>query len=63
MKEIILTTEIPREKGFLYFCGTDEKGNLTIGRSEMARGRKKVEATPVEEDGNTDRRTEEELLA
>ena len=40
-KKIILKTEIKREKGFLYFCGTDDKGNLTIGQSEMARGKKK----------------------
>jgi hypothetical protein len=40
-KETILITEIPREKGYLYFCGTDEKGNLTIGKSEMARGKSK----------------------
>ena len=41
-KKIILTTDIKRESGFLYFCGTDEKtGNLTIGKSAMARGGKK----------------------
>lgn len=41
-KKILLVTEIKREAGFLYYCGTDEKtGNLTIGRSEMARGKKK----------------------
>ena len=41
MKEIILTTDIKRESGFLYFCGTDKNGNLIIGRTKMARGRKK----------------------
>ena len=40
-KKIILKTNIKREKGFLYFCGTDNDGNLTIGQSEMARGKKK----------------------
>ena len=40
-KKTILTTDIKREKGFLYYCGTSEDGNLTISRSEMARGRKK----------------------
>ena len=40
-KKIILKTDIKREKGFLYFCGTDDQGNLTIGQSEMARGKKK----------------------
>ncbi len=40
-KKTILKTDIKREKGFLYFCGTSDDGNLTIGRSEMARGGKK----------------------
>jgi len=40
-KKVILKTEIKREKGKLYFCGTDNNGNLTIGETEMARGRKK----------------------
>ena len=43
MGEIISKTEIKREKGYLYYTGTDEKGNLTICRTEMARGRKKKE--------------------
>jgi len=42
-KETLLTTEIPREKGYLYYVGTNGKGNLTICRSKMARGRKKKE--------------------
>ncbi|KKL45612.1 hypothetical protein LCGC14_2353900 [marine sediment metagenome] len=41
MGEIISKTKIPREKGFLYYCGTDDEGNLTICRAEMARGKKK----------------------
>ena len=42
-KKIILTTDIKREKGYLYFCSTDTKtGNLTIGKTAMARGKKKV---------------------
>lgn len=41
MSEVIVTTEIPREKGFIYFVGTDEKGNLTIGKAKA--GRKKKE--------------------
>lgn len=40
-KKILLKTEIPREKGFLYFCGTDNKGNITVCQAEMARGKKK----------------------
>jgi len=41
-KEVIANTEIKREKGYLYFTGTDDKGNLTIMRTEMShRNRKK----------------------
>lgn len=44
-KKIILKTDIKREPGFLYFCGTDKKtDNLTIGQVEMARGKKKKKA-------------------
>jgi len=39
MGKIIAKTQIKREKGFLYYCGTDEKGNLTICKAKM--GRKK----------------------
>ena len=41
-KKVILKTEIPREKGKLYFCGTDNKGNLTVCEVEMSRGKKKT---------------------
>jgi hypothetical protein len=41
MKQIILETEIPREKGYLYFTGTNKKGNITLYKTEMARGGKK----------------------
>lgn len=40
-KKVILKTEIKREKGKLYFCGTDDKGNLTLNSTEMSRGKKK----------------------
>jgi len=40
-KKTILKTKLPREKGKLYFCGTDDKGNLTIGETKMSRGKKK----------------------
>jgi len=44
MKKIIAKTKIKREKGILYFCGTDEEGNITICQTEMVRGgRKKKE--------------------
>jgi hypothetical protein len=41
MGKIILKTEIKRESGKLYYCGTDSNGNITINEAEMARGRKK----------------------
>ncbi len=41
MGETILITEIPREKGFLYYTSTDKKGNITVCKAEMARGRRK----------------------
>ena len=40
-KKVLLTTELPRKKGYLYFCGTDKKGNLTVCETEMARKGKK----------------------
>jgi len=39
MGKVIAKTQIKREKGFLYYCGTDEKGNLTVCKAKM--GRKK----------------------
>ena len=41
MGKIIAKTEIKREQGFLYYCGTDEKGNLTICKAPMAHRKKK----------------------
>lgn len=41
MGETIGTTEIPREQGWLYYCGTDKKGNITICKAKMVRGRRK----------------------
>jgi len=42
MGKVILKTNIPRDKGKLYYCGTDEKGFITVCNAEMARGRKKL---------------------
>ena len=39
MGEIISKTKIKREKGWLYYTGTDDEGNLTICKSEMAHGK------------------------
>lgn len=41
MAEVLLSTQIKRESGFLYFCGTDKNGNITVNKAKMARGRKK----------------------
>lgn len=35
-KETLIETEIPREEGYLYYCGTNKKGNIIVGRSKMA---------------------------
>ena len=40
MGEIIARTEIPREKGFIYYTGTDEDGMITIGKAKAGRKRK-----------------------
>jgi len=41
MKEEILKTNLPREKGYLYYTATSEDGMLTIWRTETAYGKKK----------------------
>lgn len=41
MKETILFTEIPREKGWLYFTGTDARGNITVMKAPMGKKKKK----------------------
>jgi len=41
MGEIISKTSIPREAGYIYYCGTDDKGNLTVCKAKMAHGKKK----------------------
>lgn len=42
-KEIIFKTQIKREPGYLYYCGTDEYGNIVIGRALMKQREKKQE--------------------
>ena len=42
MAKVLLTTDIKREKGFLYFCGASKDGKLTINQAVMARGGKKA---------------------
>lgn len=42
----ILTTEIPRKPGMLYYCSTDKKGNLALCEAPMVHGRKKKKAKP-----------------
>lgn len=41
MAELIAKTDIKRESGFLYFCGTSKDGFLTINKAKMSRGGKK----------------------
>ena len=40
-KKLLLKTNIKREEGKLYWCGTSEDGYIVVGESDMARGRKK----------------------
>lgn len=42
MRETIVTTEISRERGYIYFVGTDDKGFITIERTKSGRRKKKV---------------------
>ena len=41
MGEVIIETDVPREKDYIYYCGTDKKGNITVCKAKMVRGRKK----------------------
>jgi hypothetical protein len=41
MGKTLLKTDIKREKTKLYYCGTDDDGNVTVCETMMARGRKK----------------------
>lgn len=41
MGKVILKTDIKREKGKLYYCATDDNGNITVCEAIMARGRRK----------------------
>ena len=41
MGRIILKTEIKRESGMLYYCGTDSNGNITVCEAKMSRGGRK----------------------
>ena len=41
MGKVILKTDIKREKGFLYYCSSDDDGNITVCKAEMSRGKKK----------------------
>ena len=41
MGKAILKTNIKRESGKLYYCGTDDDGNITVCEALMAHGKKK----------------------
>jgi hypothetical protein len=38
--KLLMKTEIKRESGKLYYCGTDDKGFITINEAVMKRGGK-----------------------
>lgn len=44
MGKVIYTTDIERESGYLYYCGTDENGLITVCQAKMGRGKKKSKA-------------------
>lgn len=41
MGELILQTEIKREKEYLYYVKSDDEGNLGVYKAKMARGGKR----------------------
>ena len=41
MGKVIATTEIKREPGFLYYCGTDSNGYITVCSAILNRGGRK----------------------
>lgn len=45
MGKVILKTDIKRESGMLYYCATDDKGNITVNSAVMSRGGKKKKTT------------------
>jgi len=56
-KEVIVDTDIPRENGFLYCCGTNENGCLTILKVRCGKGRKpkkKIDDGSEEDDWKDD---------
>jgi hypothetical protein len=49
MGKEILKTNIKRESGKLYYCGTDKEGFLVVCEAKMSRGGKKKKAKPKKE--------------
>lgn len=41
MGEVIITTDIPREKGYIYYTGTDDNGNICVCKTKAGRRKKK----------------------
>lgn len=41
MGKVLLKTNIKREQGKLYYCGTNDEGFLTVNEAIMSRGGKK----------------------
>jgi hypothetical protein len=41
MGKLILKTNIKRDSNKLYYCGTDNEGNITVNEAVMKRGGRK----------------------
>ena len=47
MNKLIAKTKIKREKGWLYFTGTDEEGNISLWKAEMGKNKIKVKKNEI----------------
>ena len=43
MNEIIITTDIKKESGYIYFVQSDEQGNIIVARTKSGRRKNEEE--------------------
>lgn len=41
MAKVLLTTNLVRKKGFLYYCGTSKDGKIQVCQAQMKSSKKK----------------------